>query len=709
LTSPTLELRVKEARVRDVGRGIVRIDPALFEEIGVELGDIVLIKGVKGAVAKLMPSYPEERGQSCVHMDGLLRSSSGVSLEEKVGISKADINFANKVILSPIGLISAGNYKNFGKFIGSFFTGMPVMKENILRANLLGTRKQDFTVVETQPVGPVLITPSTHIVIREVKDNKVGRESTSYEDIGGLGQELERVREMIEIPLKYPQLFVRLGIAPPKGVLLYGPPGCGKTLMARAVASETSAAFISITGPEVMGKYYGESEGRLRSVFEEAKANSPSIIFIDEIDAIAPKREDVGGDKQVERRVVAQLLSLMDGLKSRGEIVVIGATNIPNSIDPALRRPGRFDREIEISIPNQKGRFEILQIHTRGMPLSSDVDLKKLSEITHGYVGADLEALAREAAMTVLRRLITTANFELSELSYEVLEGIEIKMADFMNAFQEIEPSAIREVFVEVPQVKWSDIGGLISIKKRLEEVVEWPQKFPDYFKKAGVSIPKGILLFGPPGTGKTLIAKALANESNVNFISVKGPELMSKYLGESEKSVREIFRKARLSSPCIVFFDEFDSIVPKRAASNDSRSVERVISQFLTELDGLEELKGVLILAATNRMELIDSAILRPGRFDLLIEVPLPDKDDRIGIFEVHAKNRPMEPNISIQDLATSAEGLSGADIKEICDEASMNAIREVIDSGDTELLIRNHHFDNALKWLKEQKERIQ
>jgi len=707
LSSPTIELRVKEARLRDVGRGIVRIDPALFKEIEAELGDVVLITGTKQTVAKLMPAYPEDRGQTFIHMDGLLRNSAGVSLEERVEISRVEIRIASKVLLSPVTIASTGNYKNFGKFIGSLLTGMAILEGNIIRANLLGTRRQDFTVVETQPAGPVLISTNTHVEIKQEKSSKAYRESTSYEDVGGLGQEVGRVREMIEIPLKYPQLFVRLGIAPPKGVLLYGPPGCGKTLIARAVASETSATFLHITGPEIMGKYYGESEARLRSVFEEAKAKSPSIIFIDEIDAIAPKREEVGGDKQVERRVVAQLLSLMDGLESRGEIVVIGATNIPNSIDPALRRPGRFDREIEISIPSQKGRLEILQIHSRGMPLASDVDLNRLSEITHGYVGADLEALAREAAMTVLRQLLAEANYDLSELPYEVLEGIEIKMSDFLDAFQEIEPSAIREVFVEVPMVKWTDIGGLVSVKKRLEELVEWPLKFPEHFKIARVSNPKGIMLFGPPGTGKTLIAKALANESNVNFISIKGPELMSKYVGESEKSVREVFRKARQASPCIVFFDEFDSVVPRRATSGDSKAVERVISQFLTEMDGLEELKGVLVLAATNRIELIDPAILRPGRFDLLIEIPVPDEAARVDIFKVHTAKRPLEAAVSLKDLAVLADGLSGADIKAICDEAAMNAVRELIDSEDSSvLLIRCDHFNEAFRLLRAQKE---
>jgi transitional endoplasmic reticulum ATPase len=478
-------------------------------------------------------------------------------------------------------------------------------------------------------------------------------------------------------------------------------------LIARAVASETAAYFTSITGPEIMGKFYGESEARLRSVFEEAKTNAPAILFIDEIDAIAPKREEMGGEKQVERRVVAQLLALMDGLESRGEIIVIGATNIPNSLDPALRRPGRFDREIAISIPDQKGRLEILQIHTRGMPLSEDIDLEKLSLITHGFVGADLEALSREAAMNALRKIMPSIDFQLDEIKYETLLQLQVTMDDFSEALKEVEPSAIREVFVEVPDVSWEDVGGLEEIKQKLSEAVEWPLRYSSLFQQANLRPPKGILLSGPPGTGKTLIAKALANGSEVNFISIKGPELMSKYIGESERGVREVFREARQSSPCILFFDEFDSLVPERGLGQDSQVTERVISQFLTELDGLEELKGVLVLAATNRKDLIDSAILRPGRFDFILELPLPDEEARYQIFQVHTKGKPLASDVDTHFLARETEGMTGSDIEVICREASMVAIKEVIGSGrqDNELQISMKHFSLAIKWLKSQK----
>jgi transitional endoplasmic reticulum ATPase len=490
-------------------------------------------------------------------------------------------------------------------------------------------------------------------------------------------------------------------------VLLHGPPGCGKTLIARAVANETAAYFTHITGPEIMGKFYGESEGRLRSVFEEAKTNAPAILFIDEIDAIAPKREEMGGEKQVERRVVAQLLALMDGLESRGEIIVIGATNIPNSLDPALRRPGRFDREISISIPDQKGRLEILQIHTRGMPLAQDVNIEKLSQITHGFVGADLEALSREAAMNALRKIMPSIDFQLDEIPYETLLQLEVTMNDFSEARKEVEPSAIREVFVEVPDVNWGNVGGLGEVKQKLVEAVEWPLRYPQLFQEANIKPPKGILLSGSPGTGKTLVAKALAHESEVNFISIKGPELMSKYIGESERGVREVFRKAKQASPCILFFDEFDSLVPERGLGDTSQVTERVISQFLTELDGLEELKGVLVLAATNRKDLIDSAILRPGRFDFVLDFPLPDEKARQEIFGIHVGGKPLASNIDLAVLAEGTEGLSGAEIEVICREAAMLAIRESIQAGNkkSKLKISKEHFNLAIDWLKAQK----
>jgi len=516
---------------------------------------------------------------------------------------------------------------------------------------------------------------------------------------------------MIELPLKYPEVFERLGIEAPKGVFLYGPPGTGKTLIARAVASETDAYFTSISGPEIMGKFYGESEGRLRSVFEDAQKHAPAIIFIDEIDAIAPKREDMGGEKQVERRVVAQLLALLDGLESRGHVIIIGATNIPNTIDPALRRPGRFDREISISIPDKNGRLEILEIHTRGMPLAKDVSLERLAEITHGFVGADLEALAREAAMSALRKILPKIDFEMSDIPYETLLKLEITMDNFMEAMKEVEPSAIREVFVEVPDVKWSDVGGLENIKEELKEAVEWPLKYPDIFKKANTNPPKGILLYGKPGTGKTLLAKAVANESGVNFISIKGPQLISRYVGESERGVRETFRKAKHAAPTILFLDEIDSLIPRRGSSStDAHVTERVISQFLTEMDGIEELKGVMVLAATNRLDLVDPAVLRSGRFDLLFELPMPDEKTREQIFIIHTKNKPLDKNVDLKKFAKETDGRTGSDIDFICRKASMFAIREFINqSGEdrdkkADFSISGCYFDQAIKMLKEQ-----
>jgi len=702
-----LTLRVAEAKPRDVGRGIARIDPQDLEKIGAEVGDIIQVEGKRKTAAKVMPAYPEDREKSLVQMDGLLRGNAQVSLDEKVTVQKTSFSPADKIVLNPLTLVRSISHERDTRYIGTLLDGLPLVEGDTIRANLFGTRSQDFTVISAVPRGVVLVHARTKIEVREKAETKARGFKISYEDIGGLGKELHRVREMIELPLKYPQVFERLGIDPPKGVLLHGPPGCGKTLMARAVANETAAYFTHITGPEIMGKFYGESEGRLRSVFEEAKTNAPAILFIDEIDAIAPKREEMGGEKQVERRVVAQLLALMDGLESRGEIIVIGATNIPNSLDLALRRPGRFDREIAISIPDQKGRLEILQIHTRGMPLAQDIDLDKLSQITHGFVGADLEALCREAAMNALRKIMPSIDFQLDEIPYETLLQLEVTMNDFGEALKEVEPSAIREVFVEVPNVNWENVGGLGEVKQKLIEAVEWPLRYPDLFLEANVNPSKGILLSGSPGTGKTLVAKALANESEVNFISIKGPELMSKYIGESERGVREVFRKAKQASPCILFFDEFDSLVPERGLGDSSQVTERVISQFLTELDGLEELKGVLVLAATNRKDLIDSAILRPGRFDFALEFPLPDEKARQEIFEIHIRGKPLASNISLEALAQETEGLAGSDIEVICREASMIAIRESVraERRKSKFQISKKHFDLAVDWLKAQK----
>jgi len=706
-----LTLKVSEAKAKDVGRAIVRIDPEDFKKIGIEVGDIIEVYGKRKSVAKIMPAYPEDRGKAIIQMDGLLRENAQTGLDEKVSIQKCECKLADKIVLSPLTLMKSMRGAEDTKYLGSLLEGLPLVEGDRIRANLFGARSFDFVVFSTLPKQAVFIHTGTTIKMKEEKEVSGKQLKISYEDIGGLGREIQRIREMIELPLKYPQIFERLGIEPPKGVLLYGPPGCGKTLIARAVAQETVAYFSHISGPEIMGKFYGESEARLRSVFKEAQANAPSIIFIDEIDAIAPKREEMGGEKQVEKRVVAQLLALMDGLESRGEVIVIGATNIPNVLDPALRRPGRFDREISIRIPDQKARLEILHIHTRGMPLAKGVDLEKISQITHGFVGADLEALCREAAMNSLRTILPNIDFELDEIPYKMLLELEVTMDNFREALKEVEPSAIREVFVEIPNVKWDDVGGLEEIKETLTEVVEWPLKYPDLFNYTHTNPPKGILLSGPPGTGKTLIAKALANESEVNFISVKGPELMSKYIGESERGVRELFRKARQAAPIILFFDEIDSLVPQRGISGDSQVTERVISQFLTELDGIEELKGVIVLAATNRRELIDPAILRAGRFDLILEVPIPDKKSREKIFQVHLQGKPLPDDVNPSVLAEETEGLTGADIEAICREASMAAIKEFIKkkAGKREkkndyasFKISLRHFKEAIKSLK-------
>ncbi|WP_273702129.1 CDC48 family AAA ATPase [Acetomicrobium sp.] len=703
----TIVLRVAEAKTKDVGRGIIRIDPQNMARIGLDVGDVVEIEGKRKTVARAMPTYPQDRGNNIVQMDGIIRNNAGVSLTEKVTLKKVEFRIAEHIFLVPLtsrgGLLSP----NDAKYIGTLLGGQALMEGDVVRVNLFGTRSADFLVDSTSPKGVVMIGSGTRILFRDKEAKASARPKISYEDIGGLDKELQRVRELIEFPLKYPQVFERLGIDPPKGVLLYGPPGCGKTLIARAVANEAAVNFIHITGPDIMGKYYGESEQRLRSVFEDAKKNAPSILFIDEIDAIAPKREEMGGEKQVERRVVAQLLALMDGLESRGDVLVIGATNIPNSIDPALRRPGRFDREIEIGIPDQLGRLDILLIHTRGMPLAQDVDLERLSKITHGFVGADLEALCREAAMKSMRRIMADVQSRnLSNISYEMLSEIEVTMDDFMGAFAEAEPSAIREVFVEIPDVTWADVGGLEGFKDELIEAITWPLKYRDLFDKLRLKPPKGILLSGPPGVGKTLMAKALAHESGVNFISLKGSELMSKFVGESEKSVREVFRKARQANPCILFFDEFDSLVPSRKFYGDSSVTERVISQFLTELDGIEELKGVLVLAATNREDLIDPAILRPGRFDFILRIPLPDENDRLCIFKIHCTGKPLSKDVDLNDLARKTDGFCGADIEFICQEASRIALREHISrAGMDDLTVTGRHFNEALEKLRKQK----
>ncbi len=708
-----LILKVKEALLKDVGRAIARIDPADMKIAGLSPGDIILIEGKRKTPVKVMPCYNEDRGKQIIQIDGITRGNAQAGIDEKVKISKTNYKPALKIKIHPNATSGSPFKANDARYIGSLIDGVPVLKGDKVRATLFGSRSVDYDITDSTPTGVVLINPNTQVQLELSKQPGKRSSKVSYEDIGGLSMQVQRIREMIELPLKYPEVFERLGIQPPKGVFFYGPPGTGKTLIVRAVANETDAYFVHISGPEIMGKFYGESEERLRKVFSDAQAHAPAIIFIDEIDAIAPKREDMGGEKQVEKRVVAQLLSLMDGLESRGKVIVIGATNIPNTIDPALRRPGRFDREISVSIPDKKGRLEILEIHTRGIPLSEDVSLEKLAEITHGFVGADLEALAREAAMTALRRILPKIDFEMAEIPYELLKDLEVTMDNFRDAMKEVEPSAIREVFVEVPDVKWQDVGGHDEIKDALKEAVEWPLKYADLYEKANASPPKGIILYGKPGTGKTHLAKAVASESGVNFISVKGPQIISKYIGESEKAVRELFKKARQAAPTILFLDEIDSLTPHRSSGNSGSSdvTERVISQFLTEMDGIEELKGVVVLAATNRIDLIDPALLRSGRFDLLFELPEPNSEVRENIFRIHTRKKTLAKDVDFHKLAAETEGMVGADIEFICRKAAMLAIHKAITTAndkmpeaDMELVIKDSFFNEAIGLVKKQ-----
>jgi len=673
-------LRVADARQRDVGHGKVRIDNDTMQKLGITAGDFVEIHGKKMTVAVAWPAYAEDQGQEIIRMDGLIRRNAGVALNEYVSVRKADVKDAQAIVFAPTDVRLSVD-EEFVSFVKRRFMDMPFIEGDMTLLSIFGSAVP-LIVTRTRPHGPVKITETAHVqVLSEPTPEKKGIPIVTYEDIGGLHEEIQRIREMVELPLRHPELFQRLGIEPPRGVFLYGPPGCGKTLLAKAVANESDANFYVISGPEIMSKFYGESEARLREIFQKAQETSPSIIFIDEMDAIAPKREEVTGE--VERRVVAQLLSLMDGMGSRGNIIVIGATNRPNAIDPALRRPGRFDREVEIGVPDKAGRYEVLQIHTRNMPLAEDIDLKRLSDFTHGYTGADIASLCREAAMKALRRYIPEINLEEERIPPETLEKMVVRMDDFMSAYREITPTAMREVYVEVPQVHWNEVGGLKQVKQELMESVEWPLKKPEVFKKMGIKPPRGILLYGPPGCGKTLLARAVATESEANFISIKGPEVFSKWVGESEKAIREVFRKGRTAAPAIIFFDELDAIVPKRGLGySDSGASERVISQLLTEIDGIESLQNVLVIAATNRPDILDPAVLRPGRFDRLIYVPSPDIDSLKEIFKIHSRDMPLSRDVDIEDLARKGQGYSGADIEAICREAAMTALRQDIDS---------------------------
>ena len=704
----TLTLRVADAYQRDVGRGIARVDPKVVDELGLTSGDVIQIIGKKKTTALSWPGYESDFGKGTIRIDGYLRNNAGVSIDDKVTIRKIEAKIAQRLTLAPtepLRIVGGEEY------LSQILEGRVLARGDYVPINVMG-RKIDLVVTSTTPTAEaVIVTDQTQVTVGEqVKEAPRAIPRIAYEDIGGLRPVIQKVREMIELPLRHPELFERLGVEAPKGVLLHGPPGTGKTLLAKAVASETNANFYSIGGPEIMSKFYGESEERLREIFKEAQENAPSIIFIDEIDSIAPKREEVTGE--VEKRVVSQLLSVMDGLQSRGKVVVIGATNRINSIDPALRRPGRFDREIEIGVPDRDGRLEILQIHTRGMPLAEDVDLKRLADVTHGFVGADLEALAKEAAIRALRRILPEINLEAENIPVEVLNKIIVRMSDFQEALKEVEPSAMREVLVEVPDIKWGDIGGLEGVKEELREAIEWPLKYPELFAQMNAVPPKGLLLYGPPGTGKTLLAKAAANESEANFISVKGPELLNKFVGESEKAIREVFRKARQASPCIIFFDEIDSVAPVRGSSSgDSNVTERVISQFLTEMDGLEELRNVIIIAATNRPDIVDPALLRPGRFDRLLLVPPPDPEARKQIFRIHTKKTPCAEDVKLDELARKTEGYTGADIASICNTAVMLSIKEHIgkakDAEDAKkrakgLKVAKRHFDEAMQKVK-------
>jgi len=674
-----LRLRVVEARQRDVGYGIARIDREVGAAAGFQTGDMVEIIGRKVTAATLWLGYMEDE-KDVIRIDGYIRSNAGVSLNEWVTIREAKVREAQLVVLAPVNS-SIRPDENFTRLVKSRLIEYPIVQKNVIPVMFFGNLFT-FAVIQTRPQGVVKITPRTRLVIHsKAMQEKMLKTTVTYEDIGGLHEQIQRIREMIELPLRYPELFQKLGIEPPKGVLLYGPPGCGKTLLAKAVATEAEANFILINGPEIMNKYYGESEARLREIFRKAEEEAPSIIFIDEIDAIAPKRSEVTGE--VEKRVVAQLLALMDGLETRGQVIVIGATNRPNALDPALRRPGRFDREIEIGIPDRNGRKEILQIHTRGMPLAEDVNLNKLAEITRGYTGADLAALCREAAMKAIRRILPSIDFSEEKIPPEILDRLAVTMRDFLDAFKEITPTALREIEVEVPNVRWEDIGGLEAVKKQLVEAVEWPLKYPEKFERMGIKPPKGILLYGPPGCGKTLLAKAIATEAEANFVSVKGPEIFNKWVGESEKAVREIFRKARQAAPCIIFFDEIESVVARKDMIDDSSGVAgRVTSQILAEMDGIEELSDVLVIGATNRPDLLDPAILRPGRFDRLIYVPPPDERSRYQILKIYTRGMPLAPDVSLKDLAIRTEMYSGADLAALCREAAMNALRRSLDA---------------------------
>ena len=704
-------LSVEEAEHRDVGRSIARIDRENMQKLDLISGDIIEIKGKKLACAIVWPGYPADSKKKIIRIDGDTRNNASVGIDDKATITKTEASLAKKITIAPtnpIRIIKGSEY------LQKVLKGRPIINGERVRVEMLGG-PITFTIISTKPSGPVIVADETVVVLKEKAIEEAEKVQITYEDIGGLEKEIKLVREMVELPLRHPELFQEIGIEPPKGVLLYGPPGTGKTLLAKAVANESEANFFSIKGPEIVAKYYGESEERLRELFAEAESSAPAIIFIDEIDSIAPKRGEMSGEKQVERRIVSQLLSLMDGLKARGEIIVIAATNQPDILDEALRRGGRFDREIEIGVPDKKGRKEMLDIHTRGMPLADEVDLDYFASITHGFVGADITLLCKEAGMQALRKILPEIDIN-KKIPLKVIDNLKISKQDFYEAMKSIEPSAMREICIEIPKVKWSDVGGLEEAKRELIEAVKWPLKYPALFEYAHIENPKGILLYGPPGTGKTLLAKAVANESEINFISIKGPEIISKYVGESEKKLRDIFRKSKQVSPCILFFDELDAIVPMRGANGgDGGMAERFISQLLTEMDGVEALRDVLVLGATNRKDLIDVALLRPGRFDKIIFIPLPDEKTREEIIKIHSREKPLAKNVNLISFAKKTKGFSGADIQAICSNAAKLAIREFVkkrkesevEKEVKQFKIEPKHFEEAFEEAKSKKEK--
>jgi transitional endoplasmic reticulum ATPase len=696
-------LKIDEVPQRYVGNGIGVVDPKKVEDNQWTSGEVLELVGNKKSHVRLWPGSPEDYGTGIIKIDGLTRYNIGSGIGERISVKQVDAKQAQRIVLSPIEKISEEGLQEYmqANYDGHVLTH----GDTLIVSTHLGGKTQLIVTNTSPPSKPVIVTESTDFklgALSKAIDKSIPR--ITYDDLGGLKKEVQKIREMVELPMRHPELFEKLGIEPPKGVLLFGPPGTGKTLLAKAVAGETNSHFISLSGPEIMAKHYGESEERLREIFKQSEENAPSIIFIDEIDSIAPKREEVTGE--LEKRIVSQLLTLMDGMKSRGKVVVIAATNRPDSIDPALRRPGRFDREFEIGIPDEAGRREILNIHVRGMPLDKKVNLGRIAKVTHGFVGADLEILAKEAAMRSLRRILPKLDLEEEKISSEILQKIVITDDDFKEALKEVRPSALREVLVQVPDVSWEDVGGLDTLKEEVREAVEWPMKHAEAFAYADIASPKGILMYGPLGTGKTLIAKAVASTTESNFISIKGPELLSKWVGESEKGVREVFRKARQAAPCIIFLDEIDALAPSRGlGGSDSNVTERVVSQILTEIDGLEELHDVIVIGATNRLDIVDAALLRPGRFDIIVKVPLPDKRGRENIFKIHTKKKPLAADINFTKLVEETDGYSGAEIESICNRAAMSAVRKYVDKKEKDVItikITQDDFQKSLEKVK-------